>query len=381
MSVVVTVVAVDRLLPVFGYKSQPFSWDWTINGYYELHQQRIYTLAKNAKAPNNPNENTDTNGFRYDPYDNNKIDKKNSIFMFGDSFVYGHLMNDDQTLPFHVQQYAVKNGKNVDIINAGIPGYGTDQIYIYIQEVMKTYNPSVIIWNVNPNDIGDSNDACLFKKNSNEKLEEIPIWMQSLYLEGYIVRKAPKFIQQSTIVNLIIKNLKHGHERFSIGCTLAYDRPDEILSRGLEKLGYLIEKIELIARQKGIRMIYTLLPAEFYFDPLLFSNSSDDLTRYFLLEKMLRGNNRTFIDMNELLARSQFSDVLAIRNPALAGFLAYSQLENDEHVLGVSQEKPTSLFIDGDGEVGYRHLNQKGNELLGKLISQELFFGSQVKIY
>lgn len=283
ISICISLLYGELLVRASGYNFTTYSWQWAITEYFDLHPQRIYMLSKGAQTKENTFENIDIFGFRYDPADGNAKPTNTSVFMFGDSFVYGHVMNDDETFPYVVQSYLRQRGSTVDIVNAGVPGYGTDQSYLYIREVMSVYHPDTIIWNINTNDIGDSNDACLFIQ-SGGTYRHLPVWLQTLYLQGFVVRKTVPVIRNSHLVNMLLTRLQNGHDRYTLGCTLPIDREEEITSRALEKLRYFIREIEKVAEEEHVRVIYTLLPVEYYFNISEFPDNVMDMERYFLLK-------------------------------------------------------------------------------------------------
>lgn len=358
----------EFLVRTSGVHPIQYTWQWAVTGFFDLHSDRIYTLGKNQQARENEFENTDASGFRYDPLDKNMM-AKTTIFMFGDSFVYGHVMNDDETFPYVAQQTLLQKSIDVDIINAGIPGYGFDQTYLYVREVMEKYDPDIIVWNIQSNDIGDANDACLFAPVQGSFVR-LPTWLQTLYLQGYVVRKSPQFIRDSYLVNLILRTLQNGHDRFTIGCTLPYEKEKEVTERGTNKMRYLLDKVEMEARNKGIRMIYTLLPAEYYFNTKEYPNDQQDMVNYFRIRAVLRERNRAFFDLNTLLAEKMFLGVLASRNESKIVF--DQSPTSDTGVLGAMQEDYVSLFLPDEPEINFRHLNKWGNALLGELFADEL---------
>jgi len=362
----------ELLIHASGYRPAEYSWQWAVTDFFNVHPLRIYALSKGVQSKENIYANIDAFGFRYDPADGNQAPSAKSVFLFGDSFVYGHVMNDDQTFPYITQTELRKTGNNTDIVNAGVPGYGLDQTFLYIQEVIKTYHPQTIVWNINTNDIGDSNDACLFASVGG-RMTRLPTWLQTLYLQGLVVRKAPSFVRNSYLVNLYLRFLQHGDDRHTIGCTLPDEHTAKINERALEKLRYMFGKLEEEADKEHIQLIYTLLPVEYYFDTSGYSNEVNEMKQYFLLRNELRRYKSRFIDFNELFAKIMFPDVLADRDIAVNN-IAYRALFTDNpNVLGETHIDYTSLFLPGETDmIGIRHLNQKGNEILGSMFADLL---------
>lgn len=62
------------------------------------------------------------------------------ILAVGDSFTYGDEVNDGQTWPAQLQQLTGRR-----VLNAGVSGYGFDQIVLRSEQLAARYKPSVIV--------------------------------------------------------------------------------------------------------------------------------------------------------------------------------------------------------------------------------------------
>jgi hypothetical protein len=98
-----------------------------------VHNMRVY---------GNKVLNTNTKGIRGKiEYSHDKHPEKTRILILGDSFTFGDQVSDNETYPFYLQQIL----PNTEIINFGIPGYGHDQMLIYLQEEGVQYKPDIVI--------------------------------------------------------------------------------------------------------------------------------------------------------------------------------------------------------------------------------------------
>lgn len=78
------------------------------------------------------------------------------IMLVGDSFTFGYGVADDSTLSMQMQRelaHAPGTCPRVEIINAGVNGYDTDQEVLFVQRLGLQYRPDVVIVGFNPNDI------------------------------------------------------------------------------------------------------------------------------------------------------------------------------------------------------------------------------------
>jgi hypothetical protein len=284
-------------------------------------------------------------------------------------------MNDNETFSSVTQKILDSRSIPIDIINAGVPGYGPDQTYVYILQTISTYKPDTIVWFINVNDIRDSNYACLYTKNVFGNYVRLPIYLQTLYLQGMIVKKSPDFIRTSPIINIAMQSLQHGPERRTIGCTLDESDP-RILSRGIDKLRYFMDSLAPIAQTYHTNIRYILLPAEYYFSASLSLNNSPEMNTYKELRTLLAAKDTSFIDMNERFAKLLNPKILALRqgNTKSVSLNTHTNPFTTD-VLGTSTENISELFLPNDGEPGFRHLNQAGNRLLGTLFAQSIISG------
>lgn len=368
IAVALSLCFADISLRNMHYPLKPYTWNWAVIGILTPDKNRIYAITPYAKGKESAVETIDPYGFRTNPGHTVTSTSKKTIMVFGDSFVYGYKMNDNETFPSVTQKILDSRNIPIDIINAGVPGYGPDQTYEYIRETIRIYKPNTIVWFINVNDIRDSNYACLYTKNIFGNYMRLPIYLQTLYLQGIIVKKSPDFIRTSPIINIAMQSLQHGPERRTIGCTIDENDP-RTLSRGIDKLAYFINALKTETRDKQIQVRYVLLPAEYYFSTTLSSNDSQEMKTYYALRDLLAKTTTSFVDMNEAFATHMAPDMVSIRSSRMKHNSYMTISAPDTNILGVSGTNTKNLFLANDGEPGFRHLNQLGNRLLGTLFA------------
>ncbi len=94
-----------------------------------------------------PSINTDENARRI-PKDNNPFENPTKIVNYGDSFTFGSEVHGNQTIPFYLSQFLKAN-----VQNAGVAGYGMDQIFLSLKEDFKKEIPQLALFSIIPNDI------------------------------------------------------------------------------------------------------------------------------------------------------------------------------------------------------------------------------------
>lgn len=88
-------------------------------------------------------------GLRDKEYSPTRTEGKRRILLLGDSFGWGYGVEQEETLD------ALIEGKydNVEFVNASVPGYGTDQEYLYLKNQNMVWQPDLVILLFHPNDV------------------------------------------------------------------------------------------------------------------------------------------------------------------------------------------------------------------------------------
>jgi hypothetical protein len=76
------------------------------------------------------------------------------VLMVGDSFVFGDEVDDDGTLPAHLEQIL-----ETPVVNAGVFGYGIDQSVLRAERLLPQIRPRALVLGFMPDDINRVNIA------------------------------------------------------------------------------------------------------------------------------------------------------------------------------------------------------------------------------
>lgn len=171
---------------------------------------RIYKLADTQDNGNvyplqTDNEiwNVDGLGFRPDHKPNDrKGEGTYIILMIGDSFTYGGEVAHLSSYPAILERKLLDSWRNVNVINAGVPGYGPDQQLMYLLELLPEIKPDLVIWNLYENDITDANYYCIFNERDGELLQ-LPSWKNNVYRQGYFVNVFPWLVVRQPISKIV----------------------------------------------------------------------------------------------------------------------------------------------------------------------------------
>ncbi len=122
-------------------------------GLYRLNENRDYDLTPNFKGIFRSSEfyshiSTNSHGLRDREYESKNKDAFR-IMVIGDSFAFGHgcELEDSFTkvLEANLNNAGNKKLKAVDVLNAGVGGYGIDHYYRHLKEKFDIYKPDLVV--------------------------------------------------------------------------------------------------------------------------------------------------------------------------------------------------------------------------------------------
>jgi hypothetical protein len=87
------------------------------------------------------------------------------VIVLGDSFVEAAQVELEQSFPQQLRQLLAQQGMNVQVINAGVGGWGTDQELLWLREEGYKYQPDLVLLAVYPRNDFMNNDEALEATN------------------------------------------------------------------------------------------------------------------------------------------------------------------------------------------------------------------------
>jgi len=319
-------------------------------------KKRIFKLADNPENnnvfPSNTNRQTwniDKMGFRPDYKPNDKLDENSYvILMIGDSFTYCGEVPHSDSYPAILEKKLLENFPNINVINAGVPGYGPDQQLIYLRELLLKINPNLVVWNIYENDITDTNYYCLFQ-NDNEKLREIQAWKNNVYRQGIIVDTLPWLIARQPITKIathFIGKPFGGNTALpisTIGCT------EPITNEYLKKLGEKVNIILQTAKEEtistGVKIEFILMPNQQSF--IKQEENIEELIKIEIIKQLAIFKNTPLLDLTKEFKKYELDENINIYNDFY-----------------LSEKEEPDVFS--------RHLNSKGNTLAAEKVQEYL---------
>jgi hypothetical protein len=100
------------------------------------------------------------------------------ILAVGDSYTFGDQVTDSETWPAQLEKLSGRR-----VINAGVDGYGTDQIFLRARSLLSRFRFNTVIFSFIPDDIRRSEMSVMFAtakpyfdfKDDRLKLENVPV--------------------------------------------------------------------------------------------------------------------------------------------------------------------------------------------------------------
>ncbi len=140
---------------------------------FEPHETRGYENARDAEYRQGKPEwvmhvRTNSLGFR----GGEPRDEKLRILAVGDSFTFGYGVSEDETWTTLLD----RAHEEVEVINAGVPGYGTAHELLLLEEHGPTLRPDIVLLAFFWNDVLDSYHAEIprFRTEGGELIREVP---------------------------------------------------------------------------------------------------------------------------------------------------------------------------------------------------------------
>ena len=153
---------------LFGYKNDPLKIkNWAVEGVWDINKSPVelnYNLGWIPKTGSYkysaPKHSVTVNKSKLRSNRRDNIEyKSNKVIMFlGNSFTYGDGVNDNETFPSVFESIVKKQ-----TLNAGVPAYGIDQIYLRSLEMIQNFSISDLFLCFIPDNIDRCNNSTFHK--------------------------------------------------------------------------------------------------------------------------------------------------------------------------------------------------------------------------
>ncbi len=129
------------------------------------------------------------------------------ILAIGDSFTYGHGVQNDETYPAVVAALLRARGHDVEVLNAGVPGYNTDQAYTWALRDGLALAPDLVLVGVHCSDVSDNYESSLYDVDG-DRLVRRETERTRMYRLGSVVGLIPRVVRESRTFDLLVASLE-----------------------------------------------------------------------------------------------------------------------------------------------------------------------------
>ena len=177
------------------------------------------------------------------------------IIILGDSVVFGHGVGDDETWPAQLQALLGQNGREIEVLNGGVPGYGTDQSYQLFALRLRNLAPDLVLFCLYLNDVDDNIRQPLFGIDRGS-LVPLDARKTSLYLSARLTRRMPAPLRWTRSYNFLQSRLI-GRDPFGLVPSLG---PNELQRWSQDKIALEIQGLIRMARSDGFELLVLGMP-------------------------------------------------------------------------------------------------------------------------
>lgn len=312
-SIFIVLLCIEIVLSFSNFTVQTETW--RVRGIFQLDKDLVYSLKPDIERT------WESGGFveyvktnRFGLRDDKVQDKTNyekRILVLGDSMTFGHRVNGDEAFPNQLEKIFKKRGRKIDVINAGIKGYGTDQSYKFFTTRLRSLKPDLVIFAINMNDVFDNINLPLYTIED-EKLVPVDARKNWLYISARVYNFLPKFIQNRNLPRFIFERLANRdwfHVRYNI-------EDKELFIWSIKKIYLELAQLQKIADNDNFKLLVVGVP---YKDNIreafswlekdgiwLFNAHKDDIWREQADVLFFEDDNHFSIKGNEVLAKKLY---------------------------------------------------------------------------
>lgn len=334
VSLTATIAVLELSLKAIRYKPRAVWWQWVTNPdnqKFVLDTRRIYRLKKGVIVDfeeNTPVQTINAEGWRASP-----CAQGSETWLFvGDSFVYGHGVDDQQTFPAYAYKAMMDQGKPVCTVNAGVQGYSLGPSYVAFREALVRVKPDVVVWGIRSDDFLDSAQNGVISVNKDDVIVR-GAWTSGVFLQGVLNKTVGRIFPHSLLLNALMY-------------VLQADRTDNrYIAEQMRTLPFFLSHMRALSQKHLFTLYYVITPSQsVVIDPTRSDNPEGAV--YAPLRQALRTNGEPFLDMN------------AVLSPVYLTHL--------KKIVGIESDK----IFQTDG-----HLTASGNKLMGKLFYDATYAG------
>lgn len=292
---------------------------------------------------------TNAYGFRDKEYSPDEIAKKNFVILgVGDSFSLGFGVEEKDSYLTLVEQELQKRGKDLEVINASVGGYGTIQEAKTVEKFAPLFNPDIVLLSYHSaNDMSDDYEFV----NNNKWFFTASADSKSFYdtARKYYLKIFPftyQYLRNNSLavkINAFFNRITNERTSPLIGLKQFYSTYDEEMEKHWLRTSGAIKKLNDSLKKKNIAFFLVIIPSL----PEIHSLAQENLISSFGLRK----DDMDFRKVNTLLR-----DFAAKNGIPVIDLMPALEKENKENYYTFDE-----------------HLNVRGHRLASEVISNILW--------
>jgi lysophospholipase L1-like esterase len=191
------------------------------------------------------------------------------VLFVGDSFVFGQGVEEHDAVPARLQARMAEVGDTVDMINAGVPGYGTSQAVAWLERYGVPRAPDVVILGAFlGNDIQDNaRDPGTRWQIKGHAGEGDARWFRPA--TDWLYAHSDLYRLSRSLPDALRERFRRGAERRDVRSVLerygTAEAPQR--QRGLMETARSLERLSVIGRMKNIEVVVVLFPEALQVEP------------------------------------------------------------------------------------------------------------------
>jgi lysophospholipase L1-like esterase len=260
-SLLAGLLAAEILLRVFPIEP-PGRIHWTGEGRFVRRDPGlIWRLAPNARHVWTTDEfreerRTNSLGMRDDEVEPRGAGERR-ILALGDSFTFGHGVAAEEAYPEVLAALLSSGDRPVTVLNAGVPGYGIDQVLRALPERLAQTDPDLVLVGIHCSDVDEGWLWPLYALRDGA-LAPLPAWRTGVWLQGLVVDATPRWLRSSALFQQVARRLP-ARDPF-------FQRPslgrEELRAWARDKIVAELRAIAGAARARGAAVAAVLMPCK-----------------------------------------------------------------------------------------------------------------------
>lgn len=231
---------------------------WHTRYLYRPDPDLIFSLRPNAHQSWNASEfveEASTNGIGLRGEELLEPGTRPRILILGDSQTFGHGVGDAMPYPRRLQALFEARGEPVEVINAGMQGFGSDQSYKLFAERLRGLEPDLVIFAHYWNDLYDNVSKALYVIED-ERLVELDPTAHPIYRLGRIHELLPAPLLDLRLTRLLFAALLVAGNEW-LDASVYEERPK---LWGRKKLFLQLDDLQRMAREDGFELLVLAVP-------------------------------------------------------------------------------------------------------------------------